>query len=252
MFVSWYGNRPEKAHPLAKETNMQTFRKSGIKNVDLFVSVNICMFVILCIFRYYSRFVHYRGAANITEFFVYAVAIISVILSLWSYFRRFNFETSLLVLLEIGILMHFFGAFIQIDGNRLYDAHFFCIRYDKYVHFANSFVISILVRKIFFMQKNKMDLISRMFILLIVLGLGAIVEIVEYGVTKTVPHNGVGDYDNNMQDLIANFAGGLCYLWMTSVNWFPEWMYHIVASDRIVSVNEYTVPLISDKQLETR
>lgn len=214
---------------------MQTFRKSAFKNVDLFVSVNICLFVLLCILRYYTRFVHYRGAANISEFIVYAVGIVAVILILWWYFRRFAFETSLLVLLEAGILMHFSGAFVQIGGHRLYDADILWIRYDKYVHFVNSFVISILVRKLFVIQKNKIALINRIFILLIVLGLGGIVEIVEYGVTKTVPHNGVGDYDNNMQDLIGNCAGGLFYLWMTSVNWLPAWLYHIIARDRVVT-----------------
>lgn len=228
---------------------MLTFKKPDIKNVDLFVLANICLFILLCIFRYYARFLHYRGAANISEFFVYAVGIIVVIIIIWMYFRHFTFETSMLVLLEIGIMMHFAGAFVQIDGHRLYDAHIMWIRYDKYVHFVNSLVISILVRKIFVIQKNEMDMINRIFILLIVLGLGAIVEIAEYWVTKTIPHNGVGDYDNNMQDLIGNCAGGLFYLWMTSVNCLPAWLYHIIARDRMVAEKEYTVPLVPEKQL---
>jgi len=226
------------------------FKKSSIKNVDLFVLINICLFVLLCVFRYYARFLHYRGAANISEFFVYAVGIITLIIFLWMYFRRYTFETSMLVLLEIGILMHFSGAFVQINGHRLYDAHILWVRYDKYVHLVNSFVISIFVRKMFVMQKNKMGFINLIFIFLIVLGLGAIVEIVEYGVTKTVPHNGVGDYDNNMQDLIGNCAGGLLYLWMTSVNCLPAWVYHIIAKDKVVSLKEFYAPLVPDEQIE--
>ena len=35
---------------------------------------------------------------------------------------------------------------------------------------------------------------------------------VEYGVVFTVENNGVGGYDNNMQDLLANFCGSLTYL----------------------------------------
>ena len=42
--------------------------------------------------------------------------------------------------------------------------------------------------------------------------LGAIIEMVEYGVVLTFETNGVGDYDNNMQDLLANFCGSLIYL----------------------------------------
>ena len=227
------------------------FKKSTVKNVDLFVLTNICLFVLLCVFRYYARFLHYRGAANIYEFFVYAVGIITLIIFLWMFFRSYTFDTSMLVFLEIGILMHFSGAFVQINGHRLYDEHILWIRYDKYVHLINSFVISILVRKIFIIQKNELGLINRIFIFLIVLGLGAIVEIVEYGVTKTVPHNGVGDYDNNMQDLIGNCVGGLLYLWMTSVNFLPAWLYHIIARDKVVSEKEFDTPLVPDEQIET-
>lgn len=36
------------------------------------------------------------------------------------------------------------------------------------------------------------------------------VEIVEYLVTLTVVNNGVGGYDNNTQDMIANLAGSIC------------------------------------------
>jgi len=227
------------------------FKKSSVKNVDLFVLTNICLFVLLCVFRYYARFLHYRGAVNIYEFFVYAVGIITLIIILWMFFRRYTFDTSMLVLLEIGILMHFSGAFVQINGHRLYDEHFLWIRYDKYVHLINSFVVSILVRKIFIIQKSELGQINLIFIFLIVLGLGAIVEIVEYGVTKTVPHNGVGDYGNNMQDLIGNCAGGLLYLWMTSVNFLPAWLYHIIAKDKVVSDNKLSVPIVPEEQIET-
>jgi uncharacterized membrane protein YjdF len=161
------------------------------------------------------------------------------IIVIWVFFRHFTFETSMLVLLEIGILMHFCGDFIHIDGQRLYGSYVMWIRYDKYVHFVNSFVICILIRKIFNIQNIKMDLTNRIFILLVVLGLGAIVEIFEYGVTKTIPHNGVGDYDNNMQDLISNLVGGLFYLWITSINCLPAWVYHIIAKDMVVTKNDF-------------
>jgi hypothetical protein len=51
-----------------------------------------------------------------------------------------------------------------------------------------------------------------LFVLLVVLGLGAVIEIVEYVVVLTVPRNGVGGYDNNMQDLIANLCGAGAFL----------------------------------------
>ncbi len=42
-----------------------------------------------------------------------------------------------------------------------------------------------------------------------VLGLGAIVEIIEFIATLTIEQNGVGSYRNNMLDLVANFLGSL-------------------------------------------
>jgi hypothetical protein len=49
-------------------------------------------------------------------------------------------------------------------------------------------------------------------VLLVVLGLGAVVEIVEYFVVLTVAHQGVGDYHNNLQDLVANLVGASTHL----------------------------------------
>ena len=58
-----------------------------------------------------------------------------------------------------------------------------------------------------------MDLLfSGLAVLLVVLGLGAVVEIVEYLVMLTVPNAGVGGYDNNMQDLIGNLLGGTLFV----------------------------------------
>jgi uncharacterized membrane protein YjdF len=113
--------------------------------------------------------------------------------------------------------MHFSGAFVQIDGARLYDAHVFGIQYDKYVHFVNSFSATLLVSRLFQIQHIALTRVNNVFLMLVVLGMGAIIEIVEYMVVLTVPNNGVGGYDNNMQDLMANFCGALCFLFVRSV-----------------------------------
>jgi uncharacterized membrane protein YjdF len=107
------------------------------------------------------------------------------------------------------ILIHFSGAFIQINEHRLYDFRVFHIRYDKFVHFINAFIGTIIA--FYFFKKNNCEL--KKFILMMsvfsVLGVGAIIEIAEYIVTLTVEHNGVGSYNNNMLDLIANLFGSL-------------------------------------------
>lgn len=181
---------------------------SMARPLDVFVATNVILFLYLCVFTYYERYISYRGSGHVWEFFVYAAVILVAIMTGWFFFRRHAFGVPLLVLVQAGILAHFAGAYFQFDEHRLYDCHFFGIRYDKYVHFSNAFIVALVLRHVFMLRRQKMDALAGFFILLGVLGLGAIVEIMEYLVCKTIPGNGVGGYDNNMQDLISNLAGG--------------------------------------------
>jgi len=180
-----------------------------VTNLDYFAFINTLFFLMMCNLVYYQRFIDYRGAANIHEFFIYATVIILTIFFFWLKFRRLDIRFSLLILVEISILLHFSGAFVEIHGHRLYDSRLFDIRYDKLVHFINAMIATLVVIFLF----KRRDLPQTPFVLLIavltVLGLGAIVEIIEFAVTLTVPHNGVGDYNNNMFDLVANLLGSL-------------------------------------------
>ena len=186
--------------------------KLTLRPIDIFVLLNTFLFLLLCVFTYYDRFVSYRGAANIHEFFIYASAILASIAFLWFYFRHYKLETGLLVLLEIGILMHFSGAFVQFDGYRLYDVQLLGIRYDKYVHFVNAFIGAALIWKLCSVRKVPLHGVNILIVPLVVLGLGSIIEMLEYMVVVTVESNGVGGYDNNMQDLIANLFGSSIYV----------------------------------------
>lgn len=183
-----------------------------MKKIDAFVLTNVALFVLLCVFRYYARFVQYRGAAHIGEFFVYAAVIMVGIAILWYVFRHYEFEGSTLLLVQLGILMHFSGAFVMVDNHRLYDQVLFGLRYDKYVHFVNAFAATLLISRLFEIQKIALTRSNNVFVVLVVLGLGAVIEIVEYAVVLTVPENGVGGYDNNMQDLMANLAGACSFM----------------------------------------
>lgn len=177
---------------------------------DYFVGFNILLFIGMCWTVYYDRLVAYRGPGNIHEFFLYACAILLTILAVWWYLRRLPFPTWLLAAIQIGILMHFAGAFVPIEGGRLYDATVAGLRFDKYVHAFNSFAGAALMTHLLKATDSRSPLMS-VIIILTVLGAGAVVEIVEYLVTITVKSNGVGPYDNNMQDLIANLIGALLF-----------------------------------------
>ncbi len=182
-----------------------------LKPIDLFFGLNIVLFLVLCVFRYYALFVSYRGIENIHEFFVYALFLLAVVGLLWRHFRDLAFPAYLLPLVELGILIHFFGAFVQIGGERLYETIFLGVPYDKFVHFTNALIACLFVRHLFVTFNFPRTRLSLLFIMLIAMGLGALIEIVEYVVVITIPHNGVGDYDNNMQDLCANMAGCLVF-----------------------------------------
>lgn len=182
-------------------------RDIQVTYLDYFIFINSLFFLMITILFYYDRFVQYRGAANIHEFFIYAAVIFTAIFLFWSKFRHLPIRLSTLVLIEFTIFMHFSGAFVEIDGHRLYELRLFDIRYDKFVHLVNSMIATYLT--LYFFVKR--GLILTDFVLLVavftVLGVGAVVEIVEFGVALTVQHNGVGSYNNNMFDLVANLIG---------------------------------------------
>ncbi len=197
---------------------IQAWLKSkDIRNVDIFLTFNAFLCFLMCVFVYFQRFIEYRGVGNLYEFFVYAVFFFAVILIAWWYLRDFIINTPLLILLQAGILIHFAGAFVPIDGGRLYDAYIVGVRYDKYVHFINSFAAAALTSHVFGRLEVRLPIIRNLVILLVVMGMGAVIEIVEYLVVLTMKETGVGDYHNNMQDLISNLVGGAFYIAVVSV-----------------------------------
>lgn len=169
---------------------MISFNK--LKAIDISAILNIALFLVITFVVYYDRFVEYRGPANIHEFYIYALLIISVICLCWWYFRRFYAPVYILVLIQIAIFLHFGGAFIPVDGNRLYDAVIFGIGYDKYVHFINSFIVASTFNEIFHALHVRIPVFRNIVIVLMTLGIGAIVEIIEYLVMLTIADVGVG------------------------------------------------------------
>lgn len=186
--------------------------RKQLLNIDVFVLINLGVLLLMIVFVYFERFEYYRGPGNAHEFLLYAVLLFALIGALWLRLRKLVFSNTILVLLQIGIFAHFAGAYIPIDGQRLYDAVFFGMGYDKYVHFFNAFAVAALINQIFQRLEARIPIWPGLIILLLVLGLGAIVEIVEYIVVLTIPDHGVGDYHDNMRDMIANLAGGATFV----------------------------------------
>lgn len=180
--------------------------------IDVFAATNLLLFVAMTAFFYRDRFIHYRGQAHIGEFYAYALLIFSAICVLWRVFRHAALPAAVLVGLQVGILMHFAGGMVFPEGGRLYDLHFAGIRFDKYVHLVNGCAAGLLVQWIWRRGGVCQGGLASVSVVLAVLGLGGVVEVAEYFVYCTVPSNGVGGYDNNMQDLYSNLAGALTAL----------------------------------------
>ena len=178
-----------------------------ITNLDIFTFFNICLFAGMLYFIYYERFIGYFGSNHQLEFFVYAVIAIIIIIVTSIQLRKIEFPTWFFIIIEIGLLAHFSGGLIHYDSKRLYDHYFLSVRYDKYVHFYNAFTATVCANYISSRLKLKLGDFKNIIIFFFVLGLGAMIEIFEYAVAKNIKDNGVGLYNNNMQDMISNAAG---------------------------------------------
>lgn len=175
--------------------------------IDIFAMVNIGLFLIMCYGTYFDRFVKYRGSGYLAEFFVYAIVILVLILFTWKKVHHLEVQGWLLVMVQLGLFMHFAGGLTFVGDKRLYDAVIMGVRYDKYVHLFNAATAGLLVQRLPLTRALKYEWFADFVTILIVLGLGAFVEIIEYLVMLTIPLNGVGNYDNNMLDLIFNLLG---------------------------------------------
>ncbi len=180
-----------------------------VRQFDVFAAVNFALWAWMAWSVQRERLAQFRGGPALAEFFLYA-SVITVLLALtWVSLRRFVWRPGLLGMVEVWLLVAIGAGIVTADGTRLYDCVLLSIRADKYVHLGGSLVAALCVGAIFNAFGARPRGLEGTVIVLVVLGGGAIWEILEYLVVRTFPEAGVGAYDNNMQDLIANLAGGL-------------------------------------------
>lgn len=166
-----------------------------------------------------TAFVYYpRNAENVKSSFVIVYSILMIVFPVlfWLKLRKIEVSIDILIVLQIGILLHFFGG-IFVGGSRVYDQIVLGIRYDKFVHFFNSFAGFLGIMYIVEKYKLKLGKFEPYVVILIVIGLGCIVELIEYLGLKTLTlsyepwSNQMLQplYDNNMQDIFANLLGAI-------------------------------------------
>ena len=131
--------------------------------------------------------------------------------------HRVRFSTEVLVMLSIAGFFHLAGGQIAIDGLSLYEQTWGFVGYDHLLHVLGVGAAGLAV----------WESTSRMLrafggkeaALVTFLGahaVGAFIEIGEYLATLVIGGLRVGDYTNNMRDLIANLVGALLAGWWAS------------------------------------
>lgn len=187
-----------------------------LKPLDVLAAIGMFLFVLFAVLFHFDRFVEHRGRENVDEFFFYAFVLLILFTWAWVTFRRYDWDPWLLALVAFGLLLHFAGGLTSHDGVRLYDWVPLGIRFDKIVHFVNAAIAAQVVVTILRFEGISLGRLEGIGVVLMVLGVGTIFEIAEWMVLRFVPDAGVGQYNNNLQDLIANLCGSVfsrCVLW---------------------------------------
>jgi len=168
---------------------------------DVFVAVNTVALMATLAHSY---------IAEEAEFALYAGATLAAIFVFWRSLRQNTYPMWLLLLLEVAMLAHFSGGLVSVGGERLYAYSVGgIITFDKVVHFANSVAAALFLMHLARSRHMRFGGWEGFIIVMTVAGIGTVIEILEYAAVVTLPQTGVGDYANNLQDLIANALGGI-------------------------------------------
>ena len=176
-----------------------------VRLFDWLVVGNAVLLAVVIGTVYYPELGGYVGGAG--RYFAYLALFIAFAVPVWALLRRFDYPAWLLVALQVGILAHYAGGGLEVDAARLYDQIVLGVRFDKYVHFYNSLIGALGIRTL--MRRGGLSLGSFEPLILVgfTLGLGGVVEMLEYAGYVIAGSTGMGDYANNMGDLLANLAG---------------------------------------------
>ncbi len=130
---------------------------------------------------------------------------------------RVRFSTHVLVLLAASGFCHLAGGHLVFDDVLLYEQNWGVIGYDHLVHFVGLGTAGLAVWEATgWKLRATSGFEAAVVAFLGANAVGAIIEIGEYLATLVVAVARVGDYANNMQDLIANLLGSGLAAWWAS------------------------------------
>lgn len=114
--------------------------------------------------------------------------------------------------LVAAAIINLVGGVLLVEGQPLYVlALWGDFRFDKPAHLVATGLAALAVFDVVAPRLDRATNLTtaRILAVLVACGLGALVEIVEFVGTLVVENANVGDYGNNMADLVANLAGAI-------------------------------------------
>ena len=159
------------------------------------------------------------GRSQVWAYAVWMVAAGAVVIWVDHHVR---FSTAVLVVLSVVGFAHMAGGNIVVHTNGdlqfaetvLYVQSWWgWIRYDLIVHFFGLGAVGIAASEALQRYTTIDTRLRALIVVLAANAAGAWVEIGEYAITLINAEALVGDYQNNMTDLIANLAGSLAAAW---------------------------------------
>ena len=150
------------------------------------------------------------------EFIYYSIIVLTIFFILLKFRKKLYISVSSMIGLSFAQMLHVLGINIHIARQRLYDIWIIhgYFRYDNLVHLLSMMVVTIAmydIMKNYLHEKiHNNKIILSLILILIVCGIGAFNEVMEFGAVLFFNAGAqVGDYTNNALDLVFNLLGAL-------------------------------------------
>lgn len=159
-----------------------------------------------------AGFAAYGAVVDSPFTWIYITITAALTAVVWGIHRMVGFPVRVLWGLWSAAVGNLAGGIWLVDGQPLYVHQVWgSLRYDKPFHFAATGVAAWAAYEV--LLPRMQDSANRWGVgfvaVMVACGAGALVEIVEYVGTLIIENANVGDYGNNMADLVANLAGAV-------------------------------------------
>ena len=169
------------------------------------------IYLLIALFVFSSR----RNYEFVT--YVGVVVFFSIVILLTN--KKVNYPNVVLWGLTLWGMLHMAGGGLLLKGGtmRLYELiliplseNYEIFKYDQFVHIIGFGVSTLLMFSLLKSRLKSMEGFSFWLVIVMAgLGVGAVNEIIEFGVTVIVPETGVGGYNNTSLDLVADLIGAV-------------------------------------------